>query len=268
MLWFCRILVVLGLYLFVHWQADGFSPDLIGAIPVDAPFFPRYRYLAKGKQCFVFESEDQKRVLKFFNRKYFQEPFYVAFLPAKWAEQEKRKRSLRREIGYEIAFRELGEQIISVSGEQTVYLTDRAGRHFAVDLSKTAFVEQKKGTPFYPSLKSIYEREGEKGLKREIGCFVNHIGRRMAMGIADRDHNVEDNWGYIDGHLFHLDPGRLYKENTLLEPQRLQKEWWSTTHRFRKWLEKNYPDTVTFLDASICKTSQLLISQQSQCSSR
>lgn len=112
-------------------------------------------------------------------------------------------------------------------------------------------MEQKKGTPFYPTLEQIYAKEGESGLQREISEFVDHIARRIALHIADRDHNVEDNWGYVDQVLFHLDPGRLYRDDSLLEPQRLQKEWWSTTHRFRKWLQKRHPESVTFLDKTI-----------------
>jgi hypothetical protein len=255
MLWFFRALIVLGLTLWVHWSSDGFSPRLIGAKAVEQCGAPHYRYLGKGKQCFVFESEDGQTVLKFFNRSYFKDPFYLPLLPKKMAAKEKEKRAKRSQMGYELAFQELGEQILSISKQEVVYLTDRAGRHFSVDLSQGSFVEQRKGTAFYPTLEQIYKKEGEEGLHREIRRFVEHIALRISKKIADRDHNVEDNWGYIDGTLFHLDPGRLYRDESLTYANRLAKEWWSTTHRFRKWLEKNHPESVAFFDQECLKAS-------------
>jgi hypothetical protein len=67
-----------------------------------------YRYLGKGRQTFVFASADGKWVVKFFNQKYFEIPFW-----ADWVSKERAKRGLRKKFyleSYRIAATELPEE--------------------------------------------------------------------------------------------------------------------------------------------------------------
>ncbi|MES2272650.1 MAG: hypothetical protein V4487_00460 [Chlamydiota bacterium] len=255
-------------------RTDGFSLNLIqGSLHVSAnlpiassvlallkqPFV----YLGKGRQSFVFESEDQKTVLKFFNQKYFQLPWYTHLpLPKEWQRKEKEKRALRKDFylhSYTIAFEKLKEEtgILYIHLAPTpaelpsIQAKDKASAIYTLELDRLAFVVQKKGTPFYSALDSSYAKEGMAGLKRDIDLWIQTISRRIDQKIADADHDVEHNWAILDGRPFHLDPGRLYYDDTLSEPGRLKQEWWAATHSFRKWLKKRYPDAVAHLDAMI-----------------
>jgi hypothetical protein len=245
------------------YRTEGFSPEIIetpwvekcAALPSEdlKQILTRpFRYLGKGRQCFVFESGDF--VLKFFNQKYLQDPWYAG-------EKEKYKRQRRRlfyEKSYEIAFREFGEEIAYLhlgpsTGLPKVTLA-QAGREFVVDLNDVPFVLQRKGAPIYSVLEEVYQRRGLEGLKQEIDHFIEAVAKRVEKGIADADSDVEHNWGYVGGRLFHLDPGRLYYEEKLKEPKRLEREWHNATHGLHKWLKKNHPEAALYLENQIFAT--------------
>ena len=122
---------------------------------------------------------------------------------------------------------------------------------YKMDLNRIPFVLQKKGEPLYPRLEMIYQAEGLEGLCREIDRFVFLISERMAKNIADGDRDVEHNWGYVEGRLFHLDPGRLYYDSSLTEEKRRQKEWEKNTHDLQKWLRRNHPEGARYLDRTL-----------------
>jgi len=268
-----QLLLIFSVAATLSWIAlvrtDGFTPSLIKAplIAASAPSLSSdlqeilsqpFHYLGKGRQCFVFASEDGKFVLKFFNQKYLKMPWYAA-LPF-FHEKEKRKRERRNHFyreSYPIALREFGEGILYLhlgsAREQLpmVCAVDRVGQPWTFDLNQLPFVLQKKGVLFYPALRAIYEREGRGALCREIDSFVQAIASRIEKQIGDADQDVEHNWGYVEGELVHIDPGRLYLNKALSDPNERRDEWGSATHAFRKWLEALDPETALYLDEKI-----------------
>ena len=214
-----------------------------------------YHFLGKGKQSFAFESADGETVLKFFNRSYFQMPWY-SFLFSKEVEKRRRReffylhsyplaeKFFRSQTG--ILYLHLGK----TRGLPTVTLRDKASRVFSVDLNEVPFVLQRKGEPFYSVLQAIYEQRGNKGLMFALDVFLEMIATRIARGVADADHDVEHNFGFLDGRPFHLDPGRLYLRD-FSEKESFDHEWWSSTHSLRKWLRKKYPETVALFDERV-----------------
>lgn len=225
-------------------RTDGFSPEIIAGPLLSRPaaemsdhvreaLCQPYHYLGKGRQSFVFASSDDRFVLKFFNQKYLKMPWY-SFLVE---EKERKKRGKRRhfyENSYEIALKEFNEKILylnmSLNADlPAILIRDKASRAFQIDLSRTPFVLQRRGKPFYPTLKKIFKEEGLKGLYRELDRFKEQVEVRISKQIADGDSDVEHNWGYIDGQIFHLDPGRLYFDPNLNDPKRQQEEWDRTT---------------------------------------
>lgn len=218
------------------------------------PFF----YLNKGRQCFVFESQDGKYVLKFFNNKYLQMPWYQ-FLTG---DQETSKRMLRRlffETSYEIAYREFGEEIVYLHRGLTDFLphvlvADKVKEDHSLDLNQLPFVLQRKGTPLHSWLDSVYESQGLQGLYTQIDQYLLLVQERIDRNIADGDHDVIHNWGVVDGHIFHLDPGRLYYDDFSTQG-RVFEEWASATRNLHRWLKKRYLPAADYLETKI-KESQ------------
>ena len=212
-----------------------------------------YHYLGKGKQAYAFASADGKWVLKFFNQKYFKVPFWAAFLQGERTKREKRRKFylgsyriasklLKEETGIVYLHQGLGQTPLP-----QLALTDKAGRTHRIDLNETPFVLQKRAEPLYPALKALTSDE----LNPAIDQFLTLIASRIDLRIADGDHDVKNNFGMLEGRIVHLDPGRLYIEEALWEPEKLKYEWWSATHRFREWLEQNHPDRLTFFDKRV-----------------
>lgn len=257
-----RIFIVLSLSLLALYRTDGFSPSIIAKTfgsfhenPIDSKvaeiLSKPFHYLGKGRQCFVFESDDRKWVVKFFNQTYLDMPWY-SFINEK---KEREKRSLRRhffQTSYAIAKEEFQEGILflhlnSSSTLSSLQIQDRASRVFQIDLNHVAFVLQERGEPIYPNMSSIFEKEGILGLKREIDQFLALVDDRISKCIADADTDIEHNWGYLNGELFHLDPGRLYFDPTLEDLSRQKEERLKSTRKLEKWLASKYPEAAQYL---------------------
>lgn len=213
-----------------------------------------YRFLGKGRQSFAFLSADGKWVLKFFNQKYHQTPFY-----ATWCKKVKKTRELRRQFyleSYKIAAdllpHETGIQYLHIAPAREalprVALFDQKGHKHQVDLNHIPFVLQKKVEPFYSTLEAIYKEEGQQALDAAIHQYLSLIALRISKGIKDRDHDVEHNFGFYEGTVIHLDPGRFSMENGVLDEAQLKQEWWRATHRFRNWLQQKHPESLSFFD--------------------
>ncbi len=263
MRYFLRFFVALSLSWLAYTRTDGFAPWKIEApLPstesrvasdeVKKILQEPFSYLGKGRQCFVFVSSDQRYVLKFFNKTYFQMPWF-SFLCHKKEKAKRDKRRIFFEKSYEIAFKEFGEKIVHLHLAPSSDLFSKeiegpAHQTFKIDLNQTPFILQKRGDPFYASLQRIYEQEGMQGLYREIDAFILQVSKRISRQIADGDSDVENNWGYVDGEIFHLDPGRLYFDPSLKSAARQKAEWHTATHLFIKWLKCNYPEASQYFE--------------------
>jgi hypothetical protein len=238
------ILIALILSCIALWRAD-FSIDQIAA-PLEGenlgdmpPCAQEYHYLGHGRQAIVFAGDGL--VLKFFNRHYFEVPWYLS-----WKSQESLKRSQRRKFfceSYALAGKfwkeETGIVYLHLGKTQhlpSVRLVDKAHRVLMVDLNQVPFVIQKRGEPLYPALQKIRQEQGEAAFQEMIAMFFQMIEDRLSLGIGDKDHDVEHNFGYVDGKILHLDPGRFF----LFDPEDLEAlahERWSSTHALAKWLK-------------------------------
>lgn len=259
-----RILLALILSWIAYVRTEGFTSDKIFApFPIEEKgvvseeilniLSQPFRYLSKGRQCFVFVSDDGKYVLKFFNKNYFQLPWYACYS----YEKERAKRDKRRhffEKSYEIAYHEFGEEIVCLHLAPTENILKKniegpAHQSFSVDLNTVPFIIQRRGQPIYDGFMSVYEKEGSRGLCREIDAYLEQIRLRIEKQIGDADVDIEHNWGYVDGKIFHLDPGRLYRDPTLISSKRQKEEWHIATHRLFRWLKKmHYDEALEYLE--------------------
>ncbi len=250
----CVLAACLALISYAYVRTDGFSPFCVMAplsvhpsetasLEVQRILAQPFSYLGKGRQCFVFSSADEQYVLKFFNKRYIEDPWYAVFLP-----KERQKRMKRRQFyeqSYPLAMREFGEEIcylhLGVSKQMpTIWVADHSGRVHQMDLNEFPFVLQRKGHLLYQGWEMVYFKEGIGGLQREVNAYLTLVHQRIQKCVADADNDVEHNWGYCEGKLVHLDPGRLYYDPTLVNEARRQEEWSRATRQIAEWLSKNY----------------------------
>lgn len=258
---FLALLILASLSFIALIRTDGFSlskiqgPLLAGSLKeIDLPsrsaLNQPFHYLAKGRQCFVFESEDHKTVIKFLNYDRFRLLFpFDRLLPTVLKDwKEKRQKRFQATLkSYELAYEMLREEtgILSLhlqegGGLPALHIVDRAHRDHSIDLNGTAFILQKKATMIFEKL----ENASQSGIKQGILDYIAFIQKRCSLYIADDDRDVGINFGFCDGRLLLLDPGRLFIDPTLAEPDRVSREMKIATKRFRKWVEKHHPESL------------------------
>jgi len=164
-----------------------------------------FRYLTKGKQSFVFLSEDGKWILKFprlprakmrhalhFEAK---KPFFEnALIHGKSIYEE-----LEEETGIVYAHLKPSENL------ENVHLIDQYSQSYYLDLNDLPFFLQKCGEDFF----SIFARlEDPKALiEKTISLFSSLYDK----GFIDRDSIFDKNFGVVEGAPFIMDIGQLEK---------------------------------------------------------
>ncbi len=243
----------------IAWVRTDFSPDKLAPsqetvqteIPeemvllLDQP----YRFLGKGRQAFVFVSQDGKTVIKFFNLRYFSLPWYSFCVPG-----EVKKRAQRELFflqSYPLAANFFPEETALLyvhlgksRSLPSIQVIDSASRLFEIDLNQVSFALQKRGVPLYDALDGMSD---EASFLEALDQFFSIIAHRIGKGIRDADQDIEHNFGVVEGKVCQLDPGRWFSSD-LLDPQQMSYEWWSGTHNLRKWIERTHPDRIALFD--------------------
>ncbi len=241
-----RFLLIPLLCWLAYERTDGFSPAIASktssTLSDDPPssetlaaLAQPYRYLSRGRQCFVFESADGQFVVKLFNSSYLT----LSRNPEKRAQ---RRRFFKE--SYLLAWRELRKETGLLWVHQgksenplpQVAFTDRIGTPFVLDLTDTAFVLQKKGVSLAEALPAIFEREGQAGVQRVVDLWTSFVNLRISKKIADKDADTLWNCGLCNGEFLALDPGRLCFDPDL-DPAR---EWEHASGSFLQWLRERY----------------------------
>jgi hypothetical protein len=281
--YFLIFFVAISLLILGEKRSDGFRTDKIlfslnydpsyeitslsnnDLIKIEEILNQNFFYLGRGRQFFVFESEDRKFVLKFLNHSNFSYPSLLKkisfFKPV-------RKVIKRKDFKYPLTFsslklsfenlkEEAGLVYLNLNKRQQlgmkVNIVNRSGVSLSIDLDSTFFVLQKKATPFFAYLKRAYEENGERGLEQAIDSYLLLIINRCQKNIADDDFNLGDNIGFYENKPFIMDTGRLYIDRDLSKKEHLACEIYRSTKLLRKYLVKNHPDELSFLDLQIKK---------------
>jgi hypothetical protein len=242
------LLVGAFLSFFAYERTDGFT---VAKVAVSVPFNPTYEtplpketasilcqsytYLAKGRQCFVFQSADQKYVLKLFNHNRFDFPI------------QKAKRLGRKEatffsykLAYDFLFEDCGLVAVHLVPSEKlppVELHDRTGGVHLLDLTSLPFILQKKADLYFDHLPSL-------PLASAISEIVSFVDRRLALGILDQDVDLSINLGWLDGKPLLIDPGRL---ELGMRAGELKRE----TRRLEKWISHHHPEALEIYQKEI-----------------
>lgn len=257
------LVLALGLSILAVIRTDGFSSAKIQgelipgeALPpteeVTARLSQPYRYLAKGRQCFVFASEDGREVVKLLN----YNRFYFPRLPFFKAYAERRRGRFRKTVE---SLTLAADKLASETGIEYLHLQEggslpvlellgpAGGRRF-IDLNKVAFVLQKRmDAPVFERLSAIANEQGEEGLRRALGAILSLLQKRCALGIADDDRDIEINFGFLGDDPILIDPGRLFFNQDLLMAKGTRLEMQEATKKLYKWLLIHYPLSAEWL---------------------
>jgi hypothetical protein len=226
----------------------------------------KFRYLDAGRQCFVFESEDGKYVLKFLNHERFFVSDWIKEIPLPHFLDAIRKERVERRhnridaffrsflIGFERLKAEAGLLYLQLNPSQsffkTVTIVNPIGYEHTVDLSRVEFILQKKAEGLYSSLEQ--KSEDPKSWQGTLDSYVGLMVARAKKGIVDDDLNY-GNIGVMEGKAILIDTGRLFLDPSLKRPERFAAELKKSSKYLKNKLSKEYPQMASYLDEEIQK---------------
>lgn len=226
-----------------------------------------FTYLGKGAQCYAFVSQDQQYVLKFFKFKHLKPSFFVDMLPPIFPFKEFKKnlaiRKKRKLLdvfeGYRVAYNLHKEESgllfmqlnIINNPKRKVTLRDKLGFRRLIDLKNLVFILQKKGQTLRTVMTNLLSKGDHETAKRRIGQIFDLYASEYRKGIYDRDHGVMHNTGFVGEQPFHLDAGKMTKEDAMKLPKISKQDIEIVATKIHTWLNKNYPKHQTAISKYI-----------------
>lgn len=208
-----------------------------------------FSYLDRGHQSFAFVSADQKYVLKFF---YVRDLKSFSLLPSPSEEaltKSQKKLDMVLE-GYQVAFEKdrdnCGLLYVQLAPNPDLNLmvtvNDRFGIPHEVNLSKVPFVIQQKVIPTRNMIKSYLDKGDSTQTIEYLKKIADMYKDSYSRGIYDRDRNVIDNTGFIDGRVIRIDAGRLHYGQEWTNPHTFLPDLHLVmVNRIALFLHKYYP---------------------------
>lgn len=221
---------------------------------VDQILRQKFTYLARGSQAFAFISEDGQYILKLFKQHKWHPKHFLGYLPLSfnpyYRDYLKRKEKqnavlsscktaiLHVQSHTGVIFSHLNPTPLAIS---SINLTDKHGKSWTLDLSKSCFLLQKKADLFYPHIQACMAKNDLEGAKYAITSTFNLIDKFMRMGVYGNNAILRKNFGFIDNEAMQFDIGK-FKFDPSYIPDR--QEIHNITQGFQRWLKLNHPELL------------------------
>lgn len=245
-----------------QWDIATLSPDDNDEISgiVSQPFY----YLGKGCQSYVFSSQDDKYVIKFFKYQRFRPQEwlnYFTFIP--FVDQLQREKIAKKKLkldnafaGWKLAYEELQPEtgVIYVhfnkSGDfaKEFVIYDKLGLKHTLPLGNLEFMIQKKADMLCPKLLQLQADKRTEEAQLIIDRLLTMIVHEYQRGYADNDHALMQNTGVYEGYPIHIDVGQFVKNPTVMQKEVYHQELFNKMWKFRKWLRSHNEELADYLD--------------------
>ncbi len=239
-----------------------------------------FSYLASGKACYAFVSEDNEYVIKFFKQKHmYPNPLYDKIpLPTKYrnlADQKKITRHMLREktyksylIAYTVLNEETATELLHLNKKKVIHkkfhFVDQHGEKFSLRLDKMEFLIQKKASPIFDAIAQCMQENQIDQAKDLINNILSHVSKRSLKGVSDSDLNCENNLGVCNGKIVEIDIGEFTIDPSSQDQYIVLKEMKETTNDLKKWLTHHYPALASHLKEKLTAIQQDVISTLEQ----
>jgi hypothetical protein len=136
---------------------------------------------------------------------------------------------------------------------KTIVIVDKMGFEHLVNMDQMEFLLQKKALMLCESIKQLMNHNDLNGAKQLLTDLLDMILSEYSRGLADNDHALMQNTGVFQGKPFHIDVGQFVYNEEVKKPEVYKQELFSKTFKFRKWLQKHYPELAEFLNEKLLK---------------
>lgn len=237
------------------WQVPTLSPD--ERAQLTQILDQKFSYLGKGAQCYAFASEDGQYVLKFFKFKHLKPSIWVNLIPPfppfndykQSCIEQKRCKLTEVFNGLDLAYREHRE------GSKLLYLhllptdnlhlqamvIDKIGLERQINLDEVVFLVQRKGEKLRARMKSLLTENKLPEAEEAVAAIVEMYISEYQKGIYDQDHGVMHNTGFIGKEPFHLDVGKLSRDDRMKDSSFFKKDLEHVLWKIDVWVKANYP---------------------------
>ncbi|MBA3604088.1 MAG: hypothetical protein H0W50_10740 [Parachlamydiaceae bacterium] len=223
-----------------------------------------FKYLGKGHQAYVFESQDSRYVLKFIKfQKYRHHPLFAMLPLPESFEKDRSKQTLHKQDkrdalfkSWKIAHTKLKDETLvkfvhidlSDGFKKTVTIYNRSGTRYDVDLGDYVFLLQKKVDLFEDVLASQMEKGDVADAKELLDGLLDLYMKEFRQGLYEEDRYIVRNTGVLDNKPIQIDTGRLREDEGLKKPKKQAEViLWKTT-LLKEWLEETYPELGAHLN--------------------
>jgi hypothetical protein len=223
----------------------------------------KFHYLGKGAQSYAFVSEDDRYVLKFFKFKHMRPHFWVSWLPSippfeayKTAVLKRKTRKFQSIfIGYELAYQEnkAGAELIYLHLTPTnffnrsVAVIDKIGIERHIDLDGIVFLLQNKGEVLSDRMHRMLSANEVGSVEIDMINLLDMYVKEYKQGMYDGDHGVMHNTGFIGERPFHLDVGKLVKNESMKIADNYKQDLKQVVWNINAWIGRHYPEHYAIL---------------------
>jgi len=255
-----------------YWIKEGFTiarvqgwegkmGDLYWNKMADEIVKQEFHSIGRGRQCYAFESEDGKYVIKIPRRDRYNLPFWLRALDLKALDSYREHRRVARfNCGrgliesFHIAFADLKEEtgIIAMwvpkMDVRELHIRDKLGRSYHLPFGKVGFILQHKKRLF----RDVFAEAHKKGTVDQVfKGLMDLVEKRARKGILNKDGSFLRNFGFDENGAYQIDVGSFYKEAQLSDRDAYDKSIRNTMAPIREWAERINPDYLRMIDEKI-----------------
>lgn len=257
-----------------NMHLDDFNFQCNNCSNLDSILLQKFKFLSKGRQSFVFSSEDDKYVIKFFRYHRYTLPLSIKIFSSfpiinnfsNKLDGELKDFYIETMMSYKLTYEKLQRETSTIfvhlnktsDLNKKITIVDKFNIKHIIDLDKYGFVIQKKAKSFSKELLRL--KNDKNAFENLIASFFDNLNDIYKKNMMNNDRHVIDNLGVIDDRVVEIDIGRFSPNNKINQKQILENEARRYTVYLKRWLMKNNPDELAFFDSQLNK----LINQNEQ----
>ncbi len=235
-----------------------------------------FNWLGRGMQVVVFETQDGRYVVKFFQVGRLKEEtprgFFEDLVSGESESKRQERRNHREELfsSSKMCFEELQDEtgIVYVHLNRTrdkihgMKLVDKYGQSHRIRGDDTCFVVQKKAKYIIPTFITLMEKGDVDGAKHRIDQVFDLLLSLARKGFADGDDALvrNNNIGFAPDRAIYIDTGHIFRTQNLDVYERMMYEFKVRLDPLEHWLNVMYPD----LGAYYAERREALLTQLKQ----
>lgn len=240
-----------------HQEWEIKQPSAEDQKKIDSILDQKFHYIGKGAQSYAFVSDDGEYVLKFFKFKHLRPNWIVNSLPnippfSQYRDQlsiRKHRKLYGVFTGYHLGYTEDRDKTallyihLNTGNElkRSVTVVDKIGFEHSINLDHVPFVLQEKGATFGHVMDNLLSKQDLATAQIRIRQMFDLYLHEFQKGLFDKDHGLMHNTGFVADRPFHLDVGKLTKDESMKSPQNYEPDLEFLAWKIETWIKNHYP---------------------------